>query len=314
MESNETKNLNVAEPHNDLLESIKKMEQSVSTRESGYDVDVARKIRKIGNIPYKKLYSLPDELYFSPGMVINPFYSKELEIRELKEKLYKAEKEVKEGNQEQVSQLKDKLKELEDEKKDLEQKLEDKLNKDIEDAKEALANSLNSATRRISEYRAQARLIQKYVRQLFCLDLIIILGFVLLMWLGSNTFIALFEKNAWSLIFFTFPVVMILTIAITLLRHQKKLLDEVRHYSAEKRQIELYSGLLKASQHAAAGLNDPQKSAEYVQETFTAIRNRILSEQPHSNTAASASEKEDYGLEAIVKIIADLAAKNEAKK
>lgn len=219
--------------------------------------------------------------------------------------------------QNQINELEEKLKESQiDDTQSLKSQIYDlkkqiELISEVQKAQIALANSLQSADDRIKEYNLNAKLIG--------LAAICLIGFdiyaIVYLWLHYEEFMPLFEKlGAWSLTLFSFPVIVILTIAITLLRHQKKLLDEVRHYSAEKRQIELYSGLLKASQHAAAGLNDPQKSAEYVQETFTAIRNRILSEQPHSNTAASASEKEDYGLEAIVKIIADLAAKNEAKK
>lgn len=222
-----------------------------------------------------------------------------------------------EEKQNQIYELEEKLKESQiHNKQKFEQQIYDikkqiNLIYEIEKAQTALAHSLQSADNRIKEYNQSAKRTGRIAVELMGLDLLIIALF----WFHYENFIPLFEKlGAWSLTLFSFTVIVILTIAITLLRHQKKLLDEVRHYSAEKRQIELYSGLLKASQHAAAGLNDPQKSAEYVQETFTAIRNRILSEQPHSNTAASTSEKEDYGLEAIVKIIADLAAKSEAKK
>lgn len=234
-------------------------------------------------------------------------------VYELKEELVQAQEEAKKGteNQEQIEELKIQLQKAEDDKKELEDKLG--LGEKIKGAQKELANSLQSADDRIQENNKSAKIIGRIAIELMGLDLLIIVLFGVYVY--CERFMPLFEKlGVWGLTLLSFPVIVILTIAITLLRHQKKLLDEVRHYSAEKRQIELYSGLLKASQHAAAGLNDPQKSAEYVQETFTAIRNRILSEQPHSNTAASASEKEDYGLEAIVKIIADLAAKNDVKK
>lgn len=237
--------------------------------------------------------------------------------KEIYQKRHKTQQEEIDDKRHKIQNLEEKLKasQIHDKQK-IEQQIYDikkqiDLIYEIEKAQIALANSLQSADDRIQEYNQSAKRTGRIAVELMGLDLLIIALF----WFHYENFIPLFEKlGAWSLTLFSFPVIVVLTIAITLLRHHKKLLDEVRHYSAEKRQIELYSGLLKASQHAAAGLNDPQKSAEYVQETFTAIRNRILSEQPHSNTAASASEKEDYGLEAIVKIIADLAAKNEAKK
>lgn len=246
---------------------------------------------------------------------------KEVEINQLKDKINALQQKVEQGqvNTNQIQELKVELKKMQQDKEyliqNLKEKLENKLNTDIQNAQKELANSLKSADKRIHEYNAQARLIQKHARKLFYLDLWILGGMVVALVIISSMQLPLFDKlGAWSLMLLSFPVLIILTIAITLLRHHKKLLDEVRHYSAEKRQIELYSGLLKASQHAAAGLNDPQKSAEYVQETFTAIRNRILSEQPHSNTAASASEKEDYSVAEIVKGLVDLVAKNDAKK
>lgn len=195
------------------------------------------------------------------------------------------------------------------------------LNHNIQEAQNALANSLKNANEQIKEHRETALETQKQAKRLLWLILAIlfILFFLIfgLILCGNNNFNELLDKlGAWSLILFNFPIIVILTIAVTLLRHQKKLLDEVRHYSAERRQIELYSGLLEASQYVATSLNDPQKSAEYVHETFTAIRDRILSEQPHTNTAGSAVEQEEYSssLEPLIKVISEMIAKGETKK
>lgn len=181
------------------------------------------------------------------------------------------------------------------------------LNHNIQEAQNALANSLTSADERIKEYSKNAKMIGRIALELMSLNLLAIILF----WYHYEKFIPLFDKlNAWALTLFSFPMLIILTISVTLFRHQKKLLDEVRHYSGEKRQIELYSGLLKASQYASAGIDN----AQYIQDTFTAIRDRLLSEQMNTNTAGSAVEKEDYGLEPIIKVISDMIAKSEVKK
>ena len=101
-------------------------------------------------------------------------------------------------------------------------------------------------------------------------------------------------------------------IATTLLRHQKSLLNEVRHFSNMKHQIELYSGLLEASQHAAASFGDPKKADEYVQQTFTQIRDRLLQVQlPHDQPLVPASEEsaDANHLIGLLSKIADLGSK-----
>lgn len=187
------------------------------------------------------------------------------------------------------------------------------LNRHIENAQQALANSLENADNHIEKYSNNAKTIGLGAISLIIIDVLAIFY----LWLNSNMFFLLLQKlGAWALTLYSFPILIMFSIAVTLLRHQKKLLDEVRHYSSEKRQIELYSGLLKASQHVADGLNDRQESVKYVKETFDKIRDHILSEQPHTNTAGSAVEKEEYSssLEPLIKVISDMIAKSEVKK
>ncbi|OSI14367.1 hypothetical protein BWD09_10760 [Neisseria dentiae] len=79
-----------------------------------------------------------------------------------------------------------------------------------------------------------------------------------------------------------------------------------------KHQIELYSGLLEASQHAAASMGDPEKADRYVQETFTQIRNRLLSAQAQEHHQAADGREDDMASDKIVNLldkIADLANK-----
>lgn len=187
------------------------------------------------------------------------------------------------------------------------------LTRHINGAKNALSQSLKSADDRIQEYNKNAKMIGRIALELIML----ILSMIALIWYHYEKFIPLFNAlNAWALTLFSFPILIVFSISITLFLHQKKLLDEVRHYSAEKRQIELYSGLLEASQYVAKSFNDPKESAGYVKETFDKIRDRILSEQSHTNTAGLAVEKEEYSssLEPLIKVISDMIAKSEAKK
>ncbi len=104
-----------------------------------------------------------------------------------------------------------------------------------------------------------------------------------------------------------------MVIGTTCLRHQKNLLAEVRHFSNMKHQIELYSGLLEASQHAAVSFNHPEKANEYVQETFTQIRNRLLNSQYlPDNSSADKQSDNDFGSDKVLDLlnkIADLSGK-----
>lgn len=247
----------------------------------------------------------------------------EQELQQLKQ-VVKREKENitkdKENNetikQEIIQKLETELTQAKQDKEKLETQLQKKLNTEIKNAQNALANSLKNADDCIKEYSITARIVGISAIILIALDL----GAIIHFWVCHEKLISLLGQfqglGAWALTLYSFPILIMLSIAITLFRHQKKLLDEVRHYSTEKRQIELYSGLLEASQHAAAGLNDPQKSAEYVHETFTTIRDRILNEPTHANTAGSAVEKEEYSssLEPLIKVISDMIAKSEVKK
>ena len=96
-------------------------------------------------------------------------------------------------------------------------------------------------------------------------------------------------------------------IGTTCLRHQKNLLAEIRHFSNMKHQIELYSGLLEAS------FNNPEKADEYVQETFTQIRNRLLNSQYlPDNSSADKQSDNDSGTNKLLDLlnkIADLSGK-----
>lgn len=158
--------------------------------------------------------------------------------------------------------------------------------KQITSAKDSLAQALKNTDTRISENNEQSKLLRETAKRLFYLDILLLIGIPTLIWNPCDwdllstiqyKFIALSGfLGHWSILFYTLPVLTILIIATTLLRHDQKLINEIRHFSAMKHQIELFSGLLEASQHAANSFNNPEKAAKYVEETFTMIRNKLL--------------------------------------
>lgn len=158
--------------------------------------------------------------------------------------------------------------------------------KQITSAKDSLAQALKNTDTRISENNEQSKLLRETAKRLFYLDILLLIGIPILIWNPCDwdllstiqyKFIALSGfLGHWSILFYTLPVLTILIIATTLLRHDQKLINEIRHFSAMKHQIELFSGLLEASQHAANSFNNPEKAAKYVEETFTMIRNKLL--------------------------------------
>ncbi|WP_304334735.1 pentapeptide repeat-containing protein, partial [Conchiformibius steedae] len=226
------------------------------------------------------------------------------EIERLKTELKAAKASEQAGGQntEEIKRLNDELKQKQNEQAQTEKQLhklqeeneryrlelESKnkiLSNQIDEAQKALAETFkDSADQQIQKHNKAAECVGQLAIFLICLDAVLIFIFLLTHWFGGKT-----PTSGWSLAVYSFPVLIILVLATTLLRHQKKLLDEVRHFAAVKQQIELYSGLLKASQHAAAHLNDPDKSAEYVQETFSQIRTKLLQ---HNFTAAPTDNKD----------------------
>lgn len=198
---------------------------------------------------------------------------------------------------------------IEQHKKELEETKITKLNEQIDFAQKVLSQSLENTDKRIAEHTKTAKYIGNCAMCLICLDVVLISLFPLMIWFGDfsekSTLFKLADKfGSWSFALYTFPIILILLLATTLFRHQKKLLDEIRHFSATKHQIELYSGLLKASQHAAAGLGDTEQSAKYVQETFTEIRNRLLQQHVNDNLSLTANnEVESYSQDNILVLL-----------
>lgn len=116
------------------------------------------------------------------------------------------------------------------------------LNHNIQESEQALANSLENAKEKVGKHDNIALNTQEQAQKLLrglLYGLLISIGVIsALILCGNNNFNGLLERlGAWSLILFHFPVIVVLTIITILFRHHKRLLDEVRHYSADKRQI-----------------------------------------------------------------------------
>lgn len=218
----------------------------------------------------------------------SPTADLEQQIRQQSQQINKLQKELAQtvANSSETKRLQEELKQAQQEKAYTEaelQKIKDdakaNLSKEIDKAQQALSEIFKEGMQKqIDEHKKSARYIGFFALSLIAVDFLLVIGFICSYWrekITNNGGTAL----DWSFAAHSFPVLVILVLATTLLRHQKKLLDEVRHFSAAKHQVELYSGLLKASQHAAAHLNDPSKSADYVQETFGKIRDKLLQYQ-----------------------------------
>ncbi len=226
----------------------------------------------------------------------------ENKIRQLEHELELTDKE----NKAEVKKLQD---QLQYERVKSQQISELGLNKRIEDAQKALAGALKNTDKQIQINEDTARLFKWLGIVLFSMGILLIISFSGLVVCLPELLV---EKNL-NILFYTFPIVALILIGTTCLRHQKNLLAEIRHFSNMKHQIELYSGLLEASRHAAASYYEPEKAGKYVQETFTQIRNRLLS-NPYlpDNSSADKQSDNDFGSDKVfdsLNKIADLSGK-----
>lgn len=234
--------------------------------------------------------------------------SSEITIQSLEAKLNQAQsKTVK--DEEEIKKLKEQL-ELEQEKlNDMLNKRKEELRERIKDAQKSLSEALKNTDKQIKNNEASASCFSGLGMGLFSLAIVLLIFFSMAV-LFHPEYIS--EKKL-NILFYTFPIITLMLIGTTCLRHQKNLLGEIRHFSNMKHQIELYSGLLEASQHAAASFNNPEKADEYVQETFTQIRNRLLNSQYlPDNSSADKQSDNDFGSDKVLDLlnkIADLSGK-----
>ena len=244
--------------------------------------------------------------------------SSEATIRELEEKLKQAQQAQSETvkNDEEITQLSARLEQEKLEKEKIKEELNSKikeltegLSNRIKDAQKSLSEALKNTDSQIQNNENTACWFKWLGIILFGLAIILLLVFSGFVLCHPEFFV---EKNL-NILFYTFPIITLMLIGTTCLRHQKNLLGEIRHFSNMKHQIELYSGLLEASQHAAVSFNHPEKANEYVQETFTQIRNRLLNSQYlPDNSSADKQSDNDFGSDKVLDLlnkIADLSGK-----
>ena len=240
--------------------------------------------------------------------------SSEKIIQDLEEKLNQAQSKTVKNNEE-ITKLLTQLERKNIEKEKIEElnskieELTERLSNRIKDAQKSLSGALKNTDNQIQNNENTACWFKRLGIILFTLAIILLLVFSGFVLCHPKFFV---EKNL-NILFYTFPIITLMVIGTTCLRHQKNLLAEVRHFSNMKHQIELYSGLLEASQHAAASFGNPVKANEYVQETFTQIRNRLLNSQylPDHSSADNQSDN-DFGSDKVIDLlskIADLSGK-----
>ena len=231
----------------------------------------------------------------------------ENKIRQLEKELEQAKSVADQESQEEINRLENQLKQEREEKNRFSERLKDvskkELNSRIQDAIDALEHALKNTDKQIENNENAARLFKFFGIGLFVIGIILLIAF---------RFVSPPDSLP-TLLFYTFPIITLMLIGTTCLRHQKNLLGEVRHFSNMKHQIELYSGLLKASLPAAASYYESEKAGEYVQETFTQIRNRLLS-NPYlpDNSSADKQSDNDLGADKVLDLlnkIADLSGK-----
>ena len=244
--------------------------------------------------------------------------SSETTIRNLQEKLNQAELNTVKNDGE-ITKLEEQLNLEKSEKQKITEKLEElnnllnkrkeELRGRIKDAQKSLSEALKNTDKQIKNNENSASCFSRLGIGLLSLTIILLLVFSGFVLCHPKFFV---EKNL-NILFYTFPIITLMVIGTTCLRHQKNLLAEVRHFSDMKHQIELYSGLLEASQHAAVSFNHPEKANEYVQETFTQIRNRLLNSQYlPDNSSADKQSDNDFGSDKVLDLlnkIADLSGK-----
>ena len=245
--------------------------------------------------------------------------SSEATIQELEEKLKQTQQAQSETvkNDEEITKLKKQLNLEKSAKQKITQKLEElnnllnqrELRGRIKDAQKSLSEALKNTDKQIKNNEASASCFSGLGIVLFSIAIVLLIFFSMAV-LFHPEYIS--EKKL-NILFYTFPIITLMVIGTTCLRHQKNLLAEIRHFSNMKHQIELYSGLLEASQHAAASFDNPEKANEYVQETFTQIRNRLLNSQYlPDNLSADKQSDNDFGSDKVLDLlnkIADLSGK-----
>ncbi|WP_165820953.1 hypothetical protein [Haemophilus parainfluenzae] len=171
-------------------------------------------------------------------------------------------------------------------------------------AKESLSKALKNTDERISENNKESTNLRCIAKLIFGLDILFLILIPFIIFNPTNIAVIYYLQlklisiqlffGSWSIVAYTLPSISMLIIATTLLRHDQKIINEIHYFSEMKHEIELFSGLLEASQHAANSFNSPEEEAKYVEETFTLIRNKLINIDRNSNYKEHYVKEVDY--------------------
>lgn len=185
----------------------------------------------------------------------------------------------------------------------LAQQQQEALSGRIEQSIEAISGSLVSADCQIQSHRRWSSRFRRAALALLGLALAAIL------WtLVSAPDAAALGKDG-SMAFYLLrisPILLLLLMAATLLRHDAKLMQELRELIRQKQQVERLTGLYKASQYARREVEESRKLAE---ETFGKITDHLLALQDGKSEEAKPADKDgDDSMPAILKALTELIA------
>ena len=199
-------------------------------------------------------------------------------------------------------------------------KVENSLSSQIESTKNALSQALSNTDTIIKINKITSCILKITASIIFFINILFLImaPFILLNVSNMDLFYDLQIKLAslkilfggFSIVFYTLPAIVMLIIATTLLRHDQKVIKEIRYFSEMKHEIELFSGLLEASHHAANSFKNPKEASKYVEDTFTLIRNKLLKVEivSHDESKDNTESDDNKNLDIFNKLI-DLLSK-----
>lgn len=197
--------------------------------------------------------------------------------------------------------------------KEQEKIMRDILRKRVEKVKFLLLSSL-------TEIDEQVQRIKKFIFILGLLGCIFIGLSIFIICVGSlkfggRTIVESYgngnDSTMWDMVGSAIPATMfLLFIGIFTLRHQKKLYSELRYFIHLKYQLNLICNLLEASQYIVMEAGNVQKTFDYVEQTFTSIRNQLLIIE-NSSFSGNTGQEDDGLLTKILELVPKTLQKDE---
>jgi hypothetical protein len=182
-------------------------------------------------------------------------------------------------------------------------KQEEALSGRIDQSVEAISGSLVSADQEIKSHRRWSGRLRRMALALLGLALAAIV------WTLFNAPDAATLGKDGSMAFYLLrisPILLLLLMAATLLRHDAKLMQELRELIRQKQQVERLTGLYKASQYARREVEESRQLAE---DTFGKITDHLLALQDGKSEDAKPTDKDgDDSMPAILKALTELIA------